>query len=71
MNTRPLSLKLNSSNVVAGEGSKEAVAWVGADKPAIVALLQYIDDVVLSKLQFVGVDRSIVEHRAVSESESR
>lgn len=47
---RPL---VDASDVVAGESSEEAVSCVGANKPAIVALLQDVNQVALAKLQFV------------------
>lgn len=43
---RPLE---DSSDVVAGESSEEAVSCVGANKPAIVALLQDVNQIALAK----------------------
>lgn len=44
---------VDASDVVTGKSSEEAVSRVCADKPAIVALLQDVNQVALAKLQFV------------------
>lgn len=51
---------VDTPDVVAGEGSEEAVTRVGTNKPSIIALLQNVDDVAFSKLQFVRIDGSVV-----------
>lgn len=51
---------VGTPDVVAGEGSEEAITRVGTDEPSVIALLQNVNYVAFSKLQFVSVDGSVV-----------
>lgn len=59
---------IDSSYVVSGKRSKKTISRICADKPAVIALLKNVDQVAFSKLQFIGVDRPVVENRTVSKT---
>lgn len=59
---------IDSFYVVSRESSKKTISRICSDKPAVIALLENVDQVAFSQLQLIGVDRSIVEYCAVSKT---